>query len=101
MKSIPIYIWDTAPREKVQALIDENEALGFEKNKNIPKVEDKMMLVDFNFDDKKFIGYWIDNDIHDDSHTRDIIFYIGGTSFRTPLLTSTINLFNQILLREK
>lgn len=84
MQSIPIYIYDTAVKEKIQALIDENESLGFEKNKNIPSPKIKFILVDFFFDEDKFIGYWIDKDINDESGTVDIVIYIGGSSFRTP-----------------
>ena len=83
MQSIPIYIYDTAIKEKIQALIDENESLGFEKNK-VPSNKIKFILVDFFFDEDKFIGYWVDTDINDDSGTVDIVFYIGGSSFRTP-----------------
>ncbi len=37
MTSIPIYIYDTTIKEKIQALIDENESLGFDMNK-IPTI---------------------------------------------------------------
>ena len=101
MKSIPIYIYDTAIKEKIQELIDENESLGFEKNKNIPKESVKYDLVKFWFDEDKLIGYWIDNSINDDTKTLDIIFYIGSTSFRTPYTDENRSFFNLILDNHK
>ena len=96
MKSIPIYIYDTAIKEKIQLLIDENESLGFDKNK-IPSVKVKFVLVEFFFDEDKFIGYWVDTDINDDSGTVDIVIYIGGTSFRTPYTEERQRFLNQLL----
>ena len=96
MKSIPIYIYDTAIKEKIQELIDENESLGFEKNKiKEPKI--KYSLVNFNFNEEKLLGYWIDNSVNDDTQTLDIVFYISGTSFRTPYSEECKLLLNRLL----
>jgi hypothetical protein len=96
MKSIPIYIYDTAIKEKIQALMDENESLGFDKNK-IPSTKVKFILVDFFFNEEQFIGYWVDLDINDDSGTIDIVIYIGGSSFRTPYSEERQRFLNQLL----
>jgi hypothetical protein len=84
MKSVPIYIFDSAK-------IEENESLGVKLN------EEKCEIVDFIFNENHLSGFWIDTDIHDETHTKDIIFYLGGTTFRTPFSQYTINLFNSIL----
>jgi hypothetical protein len=98
--SVPIYVWDSAPKEKLQELIDENERLGYIKNK-IPKLVTDMAIVDFYFSPSQFTGYWIDVSVNDDTHTMDIIFYIGGTSFRTISKAETVLLFNDILKNQK
>ena len=72
MKTIKIYIQDT---EK----IDENDSLGFDKNGGIYN------LVDFNFNEMQLLGYWIDIEIDSKMGTQNINFYLGGTSFATPL----------------
>ena len=81
MKTIKIYIQDN---EKVS----ENDDLGFEKNKGIYK------LIDFCFDETQLFGYWIDPDIDSKMGTQNIIFYIGGSSFTTPL-----TLESEVILR--
>jgi hypothetical protein len=70
MKTIKIYIFDS---EK----IDENESVGFRVNK------DTVRLVDFHFDETQLSGYWIDPDVNDDTGNQDIIFYVGGETFKT------------------
>ena len=72
MKTIKIYIQDN---EK----IGENDNLGFDKNNNIYN------LIDFHFDETQLSGYWIDHEIDTKMGTQNIIFYLGGTSFSTPL----------------
>jgi len=72
MKSIKIYICDS---EKVS----ENDDLGFAKN-------DKLYnLTDLYFDETQLSGYWIDPDVDSKIGTQNIIFYLDGTSFITPL----------------
>lgn len=71
MKTIKIYIQDN---DKVS----ENDSLGFDKNK-------VYNIVDFHFDETQLSGYWIDPDIDSKMKTQNIIFYLGGTSFTTPL----------------
>jgi hypothetical protein len=71
MKVIKIYIQDN---EKVS----ENDSLGFEKNK-------VYNLTDLYFDETQLSGYWVDPDIDSKMKTQNIIFYLGGTSFTTPL----------------
>jgi len=72
MKTIKIYIQDNAK-------IDENDQLGFEKNKGIYK------LVNFYFNEVDLSGYWIDPDFDDRSGTQNINFYVSGISFQTPM----------------
>ena len=72
MKTIKIYIFDSAK-------FDENDNLGFRKNNKCCN------LVDFHFDETKLSGYWIDPETDDDTLTQDIVFYVGGQSFKTPL----------------
>lgn len=81
MKTIKIYTFDSAK-------LSENEDLGFTKNDECCK------LIDFHFDEKQLSGYWIDTDIDDDTKTKDIVFYIGGQSFKTPF-----NLVSEAVLR--
>jgi hypothetical protein len=71
MKIIKIYIQDN---DKVS----ENESLGFEKNK-------VYNLTDLHFDETQLSGYWIDPEIDTNMGTQNIIFYMGGSSFSTPL----------------
>ena len=70
MRTIKIYIFDS---EK----IDENESVGFRVNK------DTVRLVDFHFDETQLSGYWIDPEVNDDTGSQDIIFYLGGVTFKT------------------
>jgi hypothetical protein len=86
MKIIKIYIQDN---DKVS----ENDSLGFEKNDKI------FNLIDFHFDETQLSGYWIDPDNESRMKTKNIIFYLGGTSFTTPftleseaILRSCLNL---------
>jgi len=72
MKTIKIYIQDD---EK----ISENDDLGFIKNNKLYN------LVDFHFDETQLLGYWIDPDIDSETNRQNIMFYLGGTSFSTPL----------------
>lgn len=72
MKVIKIYIFDSAK-------LNENDNLGFEKNHKCCN------LVDLHFDEKQLAGYWIDPEFDDDTKTQDIIFYLCGQSFKTPL----------------
>ncbi len=84
MKTIPIYIYDSAK-------LSENDSLGFEKNNKCCN------LVDFHFDEMQLSGYWLDPDIDDDTKTQDIVFYIGGQSFKTPFTNVTIAILNSCL----
>ena len=85
MINILIYIFDSKKEE-------ENESLGFIKN------DLKCELTEFHIDEKHLSGYWIDNEIHDQTKTLDIVFYLmGGESFRTPYKKETELLFNKIL----
>jgi hypothetical protein len=96
MRRVEIYIYDTSDESKVQEMIAENNLLGFTKNV-IPENTERWRLTDFYFDEKKIIGYWIDPEPDDDSGTIDIIFYIGSTSFRTPVSKEKIKFFEDIL----
>lgn len=71
MRTIKIYIFDSAK-------LSENDDLGFKKNNKVCN------LIDLNFDETQLSGFWIDTDIDDDTKTQDIVFYLGGTSFKTP-----------------
>ena len=84
MRTIPIYVFDLARKEKLQKRIDENEELGFEKHKIESEDNNICTLVDLNFDEYEFMGFWIDNDIHDETQSLDIVMYIGSHCFRTP-----------------
>lgn len=85
MTVIPIYIFDSAKSELAEKLQQENDRLGFEKNK-IEELqrESRYSLVDFFFNERQLTGFWLDIDRDDDTKTKDIIVYIGGVSFRTP-----------------
>lgn len=99
MITIKIYIYDPKPKSIIQNLIDENDRLGFEKNK-IDKTEEdrpKHQLVDFNFDERRVLGFWCDPDMDEDTGTFDLIFYIDGTAFRTPCNNEKIKIFTEIL----
>jgi hypothetical protein len=72
MKTIKIYIQDNDK-------IGENDDLGFDKNKGVYN------LIDFYFDETQLLGYWVDPEIDTKMGTQNIIFYLGGTSFSTPL----------------
>jgi hypothetical protein len=98
MITIPIYIFDESKKSLTQIQLDENERLGYEKNKIDPKdLGVKMRLTDFFFAEKDFTGFWVDPDIHDDSKSKDIIFYIGTCCFRTPYTKEKILEFIRIL----
>lgn len=100
MKKVPIYIFDSSAKKKIQALIDENETLGFEKNIISNKNNHDYQLVDFPFDENTLIGYWVDPDKDDDTGTYDIVFYCLGTSFRTPYSEELKDFFNFVLLNK-
>ena len=70
MRTIPIYIADSVK-------LDENDNFGFEVNK------DAIQLVDFCFDETQVSGYWIDPEVNDDTRSQDMIFYVGGVTFKT------------------
>lgn len=90
MITIPIYIFDSSKKDKVQKLIDENDTLGFEKNK-IDKEDliTKYSIVDFHIDERQFQGFWVDPGRDDDTKTFDIVLYICGMAFRTPYSNET------------
>jgi hypothetical protein len=84
MITIPIYIYDSSKKEKIEKLKDENEDLGFEKNKISEGNIFNYRLTDFRCDENVISGFWIDPDRDNDTGTIDIVFYFDGTSFRTP-----------------
>jgi hypothetical protein len=84
MKTILIYVVDNAK-------LEENEKIGFEMNKVKPT------LIPFSFNEKHFVGYWVDPDENDDTGAFDIIFYMGGDVFKTPYKKETEELFKSIL----
>ncbi len=85
MKTIKIYIQDNAK-------IDENDQLGFEKNKGIYK------LVNFFFDETQLSGYWVDPDIDDKTGSQNINFYVAGISFQTPWTTESEAILRSCLM---
>lgn len=82
--TVPIYINDS---QKLQ----ENEDLGFEKNAECT------LIVDMHFRRESLTAFWIDPEVDENTSKRDIIFYLGELSFRTPLKQKTIQLFNSCL----
>jgi hypothetical protein len=97
---LQIYIFDTSKKEKIQKLLDENENLGFQKNKvNEEDLFIKHNLIDLYIDEKEIVAFWVDPDIDDDTKTRDIIFYTYGTSFRTPYTAEKVQIFKNIILK--
>lgn len=95
---IQIYIVDTSVREKYLKLQEENETLGFEKNKiDSRDLDERWQLIDFLFDSNALYGFWVDPEKHDDTKTRDIIIYIGSTSFRTPYSQEKENILCNII----
>jgi hypothetical protein len=90
-------------KEKTQdKLIKENNLLGFEKN-NIEKIDYNIAykLTPFFVDENMITGFWCDPDIDSDTKTRDIVFYVMGTSFRTPNTQGIKNLFLKILTKRE
>lgn len=99
MKTIPIYIFDYAIREKVQKQLDENESMGFKKN-NVTENDLKVpyTITEFYFSESKLSGYWIDPDTDNDSGNKnDLIIFIGNQSFRSPYSADLIYLLNSLL----
>ena len=84
MRTIKVYICDSVK-------VSENDSLGYEKN------GDLYHLIDFNFDETQLSGYWIDPDIDDDTKTQDIVFYLGGQSFKTPFTVESETILKSCL----
>jgi hypothetical protein len=88
MRIVKIWIRDNAS-------LDENERLGFDVNK--PSLD----LVNFQFNEKLFAGYWIDTDENDITKAKDIIFYLGGQSFSTPHTKETRSMFDELMIENR
>ena len=98
MRVIQIYIYDTAKKQLADKLLQENEDLGFEKNKvSKADLQASYNLVDFFFDEKQLTGFWLDPGRDDDTKTVDIIIYIGGLSFRTPHSKQKVEQLTELL----
>lgn len=98
MITTQIYLFDDSKKKATQKLLDENELLGFEKHKvDLNDLNVKYKLTDYFFSEKDFNGFWIDPDKDDDYGIRDIIFYVGSVSFRTPNTKEKILEFIKII----
>ncbi len=75
-----IQIW-LSDQEKIK----ESEILGADI--------DSSLLVDFYFKLDQLIGFWIDPDENSITGSKDIIFYFGGDTLRTPYKKSLADLF--------
>ena len=64
-----------------------NDLIGKDDDLEIKQVPLKFVSIDC---------FWVDPEINKDSETQDIIFYINGSSFRTPFTKERINFFNPI-----
>jgi hypothetical protein len=73
---------------------DENENLGIE-NKDIAT------KTTFWFSDTALTGFYIDDNIDDYTKTQDIIFFLGGSSYRTPFNPETFCILTNILKRQE
>ena len=102
METIEIYIYDITKKGLVDKLLEENENLGFEKNKiDQIRTKNKYALIDFHFNPRHLVGFWIDPDVDDDTNTIDIVLYIGSSSFRTPFTRNKEVRLMQLLTENK
>ena len=71
---------DYAAQNKLDAENERLKNLGVKVN----EISVPMKIVPFYINEKLLGGFWIDPDIHDDTKTMDIIFYVNGNNYRTP-----------------
>jgi len=77
---IPIYIFDSNEEDKIEW----EKNLGIDKDEQVEIKQAPLYTLYIDC-------YWIDPHVNSETKTKDIVFYVGGNSYRTPFTQKIIN----------